>query len=127
MSETKRIIEAIKKNPLLTNKQIVDKYGLRCHPNNLTNIRRRYDLPKSPRNGKLTLVGRNEMYTVKNVTTNFDWRDTWNLIGHHFDEIRELTKWRFTAELHGYKGTSLTLEGYKNYMREKSCQKKLKK
>lgn len=111
--QTKKIIELIRNNPKLTNKQIVDKYELECHPNNLSNIRRRYNLPKSIRG---YTSRKNQFQDIRKNHGNIRTIKYESIPG--LDNIKPYTKWRFIAELLGYSGTSLTLRGYKLWIKK---------
>lgn len=114
--QTEKIINLIKMNPTQTNKQIVDNYGLDCHPNNLSNIRRRFNLPRSPRSNNLQ---RTETDVFKSVKINGSVVNKGYTIDYALDyDINDYTKFRFIAELMGYRGTSLNLRGYKSWIRK---------
>lgn len=108
---TKQIIEHVKAHPEHGNLAIASIFG--CHANNISNIRRRYNLPACIRGNGTRHI------SLSNQVGKKLWMASWSLMADVMDNMRKtrkLTKYRFIAETMGYRGTSLTLDGYLKYI-----------
>jgi len=119
--QTQEKINLLLGNPTLTNTEIVERFNMDCHPNNLTNIRKRYNLPSSPHKKGTKTTGKKKCHQ-KTIIESLG-KELENLIEPSKNKtfglanIKNLTKYRFISEFLGYSGTSLTVGGYKKWIR----------
>ena len=99
---------------------IASKAG--CSKSTISSVQHEYNMPnriKSDNSTKKSTKKSTQKIHHRNldIDTKFLWRVAWNMLGESFDAMRKtrkLTKLRFMAEMVGYSGKSLTVDGYCN-------------